>query len=248
MKNIYFRLLFFSACFTVISAVTMAADKAGEVRALKGKASIVRAGIIHPVAIRDSVVLADTVETDTDSRAKILFVDDSMLTLGERSRLMVREYLLGDDKKRGQSVFNLIDGKVRVIVGKNKFEVQTPTAVAAARGTVLVAWTKQDSSCIAVFRGIVDASNRDTSIKGTSAISEDNMSCIDVGKPPTAPERIPDELKSQLLGDTNITDTPVMDVPQDGSGGRRYDSGIAVPPAVPPVELKPKLPSPRLNK
>ncbi|NJD57213.1 MAG: hypothetical protein FIA94_12545 [Nitrospirae bacterium] len=118
-----------------------AADKAGEIVSLKGKSFIVRADKRLDAAVKDSLFLQDTVETDKSARMKILFADDSLLTLGEMSRVSVREYLTGDDKKRGQSVFRLLDGKVRTIVGKNAYEIHTPTAVAAARGTAFITWT-----------------------------------------------------------------------------------------------------------
>lgn len=117
-----------------------AADKAGEVVSLKGKSFVVRAEKRLDAAVKDSLFLQDTVETDKSARIKILFVDDSLLTLGEMSRVSVREYLTGDEKKRGRSVFRLLDGKVRTIVGKNAFEIHTPTAVAAARGTAFITW------------------------------------------------------------------------------------------------------------
>jgi hypothetical protein len=67
----------------------------------------------------------------------MLFIDDSVLTLGEKSKVVVKEYVYSKEKG-GKSIFNLIDGKMKAVVGKAKFEVHTPTVVAAARGTVIL--------------------------------------------------------------------------------------------------------------
>ena len=39
--------------------------------------------------------------------------------------------------KEGHRYFNLLEGKMRSVVGKTKLQIHTPTAVAAARGTVI---------------------------------------------------------------------------------------------------------------
>ena len=71
------------------------------------------------------------------SRTKMRFIDDSILTLGENSRVSIKEYIYSKDKG-GKSIFNLLDGKMRSVVGKTRFEIHTPTAVAAARGTIIL--------------------------------------------------------------------------------------------------------------
>lgn len=108
----------------------------GSVVALKGKAVIERSGKKVDAKIKAKLQLADTVQTGAGSRLKMLFVDDSVLTLSNNSRMAIKEFVhsKGD---RGKSIFNLLDGKMRAVVGKTRFEVQTPTAVAAARGTVI---------------------------------------------------------------------------------------------------------------
>ena len=75
--------------------------------------------------------MQDTVATMKASKAKMLFNDDSILTLGESSKVVIKEYVYNKGKG-GTSVFNLLEGKMRSVVGKTKFQIHTPTAVAAA--------------------------------------------------------------------------------------------------------------------
>jgi ferric-dicitrate binding protein FerR (iron transport regulator) len=83
------------------------------------------------------IELQDLVSTAEGGRVKILFIDDSVLTLAEKSRMSVDTFI-HSRSDRGKSLFNLLDGKMRAVVGKTKFEVKTPTVVAAARGTVIL--------------------------------------------------------------------------------------------------------------
>lgn len=255
MKTKHIKIFGIIICLALMASLVMSVDKAGEIRALKGKASVIRADKPMNAAVRDNLLLMDTVETEKDSKAKILFVDDSLLTLGERSRLLVKEYLLGDDKKRGQSVFNLIDGKVRAIVGKNKLEINTPTAVAAARGTVFITWVnkggntpsacmaalkevKEGASCLAVVKGVVDSINRESSVKGSEAVSGGFMNCVDKGMAPSTPVPTPPDCLKQLLEDTTVHEVAGLEKPKGTPGHEGSEGGFTVPP----IELEPRLP------
>jgi len=105
--------------------------------AIKGKTIIERNRAEHLAKVKDDVLLIDTVATRESAKAKMLFIDDSVLTLGEKTKVVVKEYVYSKEHG-GKSIFNLLDGKMKAVVGKAKFEVHTPTAVAAARGTVIL--------------------------------------------------------------------------------------------------------------
>src|SRR5881628_2288355 len=119
-----------------------------------GKPTVVHVGqpAAMPVKLRESVYFKDVIETQADSRAKALFDDDSILTVGENSRVEVSEYIYDPANNQRSSVLRLIQGKARALVGKlfaglgSKFEVHTPTAVAAARGTYFVVWFEEKAS------------------------------------------------------------------------------------------------------
>ena len=112
------------------------AQDVGSMIAIRGKAIIERDNKAIEAKIKDRIELKDTIETKERSKAKMLFIDDSVLTLGEKSKVVIKEFVYS--KGRGSSIFNLLDGKMRSIVGKTGFQVETPTAVAAARGTVIL--------------------------------------------------------------------------------------------------------------
>lgn len=132
MKLFFFM---FASLLLVISPA-MAGQQMGSVVALRGSVAIERPGSRLEARIKSGIELQDTVQTAAASRAKLLFLDDSVLTMGDNSRMNIKEFI-HNSGDRGKSIFNLLDGKMRAVVGKTKFQVETPTAVAAARGTVI---------------------------------------------------------------------------------------------------------------
>src|SRR4030042_5735445 len=140
MRIVKWETITFILLFIVIglSGVALAKDDVGTVVAIRGKAIIERDKKAIWAKVNDSVFFSDTISTMEASRAKMLFIEDSVLTLGEKSKVVIKEFVYSKDK-RGRSIFNLVDGKMRAIVGKTNFEVHTPTAVAAARGSMVLA-------------------------------------------------------------------------------------------------------------
>lgn len=122
-------------CSLAVATTALAAD-IGKVVALRGGATIERESATLSAQLNAPIRQSDAVNTAAAARIKLLFVDDSVLTLAENSRLVVREFIEGRGD-RGKSIYNLLDGKLRAVVGRTEFEVETPSAVAAARGTVI---------------------------------------------------------------------------------------------------------------
>ena len=120
-----------------LADTALAEDEVGTIVALRGKATIERDGESFEAEVKDNLFMNDTVSTKEASRVKMLFIDDSVLTIGENSQVVIKEVIYSKHKM-GRSVFSLVEGKMRSIVGKTQFEVHTPTAVAAARGTVIL--------------------------------------------------------------------------------------------------------------
>lgn len=139
MNKIKWELSALMLVFLLISfsSTALAKDDAGRVLAVKNKALIERGNNKLTAKARQDILMQDTTSTMKASKLKMRFNDDSILTLGESSKVVIKEYVYNKGKG-GASVFNLLDGKMRSVVGKTKFEIHTPTAVAAARGTIIL--------------------------------------------------------------------------------------------------------------
>ncbi|MBI5043636.1 MAG: FecR domain-containing protein [Nitrospirae bacterium] len=157
-----------------LSTAAFAEENIGKILALKGKAVVERDKKKITAKKNQNLFLKDTVSTMKASRLKMRFVDDSILTLGESSRVAIKEYIYSKDKG-GKSIFNLLDGKMRSIVGKTKFEIHTPTAVAAARGTIILSEVgRLAGKLFATFiclEGEVEVMSADPSIPGKKILT-----------------------------------------------------------------------------
>lgn len=123
-------------------------EPAGIVLAVQGSATMRPATMTPPVPLHqfDQVGPLSILDTQPGSRCKVLFADDSLVTLGDNSRLEVTEqsYTKGSDHRA--FVAHLLRGSVRALVtrqfeGDNSiFQIDAGTSAAAARGTYFVTW------------------------------------------------------------------------------------------------------------
>jgi len=168
-------------------------DGIGFYTAVLGQASVTHPGEarILPVKLHDEVLFKDVIQTQDESRARALFQDDSMLTVGENSRVEIDEYIYNPDVNVRRAIVKLMQGQVRALVSKvfkangSKFEVHTPSAVAAARGTYFTVWVENGQSGIINIgeKGRVDF----TSGGMTVAVDPGYFSIAHEGQVPSVP-------------------------------------------------------------
>ena len=145
------RGLILCLCLTSSYAVAAAADNAdsvGVVVAVQGTVTIQPATMTPPMRVRqfDEVGPLSILNSQAGSRCKVLYTDDSLVTLGENSRLEITEqtYQAGGDQRA--FVAHLIRGAVRALVARSfegdnsTYEIHAGTSVATARGTYFVIW------------------------------------------------------------------------------------------------------------
>ncbi len=170
-----------------------AGEKAGNVVRHRGSAEIQREE--RSLQARTGAVLQkqDSVRTRARTRIKMLFVDDSVLTLGPNSILVVQQHLAGRPGEPVRSIYELVDGKLRAVAGGPGFTVKTPTAFAAARGTVFTLWydRETDSTGIEVHEGTVEIRNIREEIAGSRIISAGERSVIPRDHQPALPSPVP---------------------------------------------------------
>lgn len=129
------------AAVALLAALRAHAEEVGAVAEIEGQAEVLRAGTAEwaPLKAGDAVLLGDQLRTPADSKLKLVFRDDSVLTLAPNSLLAVDEQVLGATAPISR--FTLFLGAIRALVTDRygeagaRFEVETPTAVAGVRGT-----------------------------------------------------------------------------------------------------------------
>lgn len=236
--------MFFKKAFPAIAAALLlaaswgdtaaAAEKeVGNVKDLRGTASILREKQTGPARKNEPIFRADTVSTSDKSKVKLLFVDDSLLMIGENSKVLISTHM---DKKGRTNVFNLADGAVNVIVGKSGLEIHTPTTVSAARGTSYVVWVENDGTLktgVAVSEGRVEVRNQEESVTEKIVVPAGKMSFVEKGKAPTpavvAPPEVIQVLYRRTLEQEEIWGPVIL---------RAKGSAIPPPDAVSPAQAR----------
>ena len=118
----------------------------GVVAGLRGDATVRREQIAQAqrLKFKDDLFWQDTLSTGTDAQLRLLILQKSVITMKELTQLQLREELVSPNQPKKKSVVELVSGAVRVAVDKDAlkesdYEVRTNMAVAAIRGSDLVA-------------------------------------------------------------------------------------------------------------
>ncbi|MEK7444405.1 MAG: FecR domain-containing protein, partial [candidate division NC10 bacterium] len=114
---------------------------------LSGQATVARAAVPAPVALKfkDDVFVRDRISTAENSLLKVLLGGKALVTVRELSVFTVTE-------EAGRGAVDLDSGKVAFSLVRQRlrpgetYEIRTPNAVAAVRGTVVVAEVFRRSS------------------------------------------------------------------------------------------------------
>jgi len=126
------------------------AGEAGLIARVNGAPTLERAGKTEALKRGNNVFTGDVIETDANSKVKILLNDDSVLAIGPKSRVTVSDFVLAAS---GRDVrLQVLAGRFKIAISKffgahTDYEIRTPTAVAGVRGTVLWGDTGLDAIC-----------------------------------------------------------------------------------------------------
>lgn len=93
-------------------------------------------GGITPVAQGDAVYRDEGVRTRVDSKARVVLVDQTNVTIGPSSTIKLDRFVYDGSKQKGKIVLNLAKGTCRLIVGdadKRAYTIVTPTAAIGVR-------------------------------------------------------------------------------------------------------------------
>jgi len=139
------RLTLVSALVVVLFLVAIAArgfaqtPVAGTISTASGTVQVQRATGLLPAGPGTPVNVGDRIITGPGGHAVITLTDGSQLELGESSNLVIDNHALAPAGGRAATQVSLFGGALRSVVnatgGVPNFEVHTPNAVAAVRGT-----------------------------------------------------------------------------------------------------------------
>lgn len=142
------RLLIVALLATVLvsTASVLAAEDAavGLVKVAEGEVNIEREQVLVAVSVGMTVLQSDVIVTGVDGSIGITFQDNSLLSLGPRSRLAVDTFHFDSTTHEGAFETTLSKGRMAVVSGKiakhqlDAMKVRTPTALLGVRGTEFI--------------------------------------------------------------------------------------------------------------
>ena len=132
-------------CALCISSVISLAASDGEVARIKtmsGKASIVRQDKEIQAKIEAEIFKGDTMKTGSDGSLGLIFKDDTLLSLGPDSEIVIDEFLYAPAQGHLSFVTRLLKGTSAFFSGviaklsPQSVSFETPDATVAIRGTL----------------------------------------------------------------------------------------------------------------
>ena len=139
--RLFWLVVFFAALLGGVWAMPALAQEAGRVVSLTPGVFVERSGKTLPLELKGVVEAGDTLVTDASGRVRILFSDDSSLSIGPDTTLELREYLPDGSKPSfkahlGKGLMRAITGKI-VEMNPAGFALTSPEATVGIRGTII---------------------------------------------------------------------------------------------------------------
>jgi hypothetical protein len=180
-----------------VPAAAQEVPRVGVVTALDGSVTVARAAAPEPLALRfkDGVFLNDRIKTGEQSIVRVLLGGKAVVTVRERSTLAITEV-------PGTSTLSLLSGGIAVAVVRERMkpgeslEIRMPNAVAAVRGTSLIADRQGDRSIITVLHGLVEIRRLDTAAArlGSAIVQVRGLQRVTITGPPAASLPTPEKI------------------------------------------------------
>jgi len=146
----------------VVPALAQSAPPSAELKRVIGRVEILRKGQTQwiPAVIGARLVEGDDIRAFSGAQAELALPDASTVQLAENSRLLMTKLEYDQQQQTRFVLMHLVVGKVRAAIAQtaitlvrarqSNFGISTPTAVAAARGTIVWVYTDGARTLMAV--------------------------------------------------------------------------------------------------
>jgi hypothetical protein len=133
-----------AAGLLALSGSALAIDEAGTIKTLKGTASVERGGQKTPAAVGGKVMVSDLIQTGSESSIGITLRDNTLLSAGPSSTLVINRFAFDSTTHAGALDANVKRGTLAVVSGKiakaspDTVIFNTPSVALGVRGTEFI--------------------------------------------------------------------------------------------------------------
>lgn len=240
MTTMFLRDLAWGVVALLASTAMAWAAPVAQVVKLSGNATVTRNSATAPLILGAALEAGDLLATDASGRVRLQLIDGSVINLGSQSAFEVDNVVSNGAGTDREVSLDLLSGALRAFAApatpKSRFEIRTPRAITAVRGTEWGILADETKSDVLVMTGRVGV--RKNEVSGQSAISLTRtlgVTVTDAGLGQIT--RWPKEQVDALLAATEV---PGTEVPFDLSAAPALN--LAPPPPTAPKE-NPKLPN-----
>jgi len=192
----------------------------GAISELNGIGEILRQGTDDSLVAELQLGIAsmDNIRTG-NGRLSVRFLDDSVVSLTERSSIVVDEYVFDPDPSRSRLALNMASGTARFLTGAlgrinlNRISIRTPVATIAIRGTNLLTSVSEIGSTMVILlpdeNGESSGEIVVTSMAGEVVMNEPwQATAVTVSESPPTPPVILQGLTMTFLNNLLIVNPP----------------------------------------
>ncbi len=113
----------------------------GKVKTIKGEVVVIHTGKESSMKVGDYFYQNDTIRTGQNSSVGVIFEDNTVLSLGPQSQIVIDEYIFVPQKGKLSMIASIIKGTASYISGiigrqsPESVKIHTPDATIGIRGT-----------------------------------------------------------------------------------------------------------------
>lgn len=108
------------------------------------------------LVVGDGISVGETLSTGPRGQVQIIFADDTHMVVGPNSSLLIETYLMRNNGTAEKLAVNALAGSFRFITGRSPkpaYEINTPTAAIAVRGTEFDLVVTPDDTRVMLYEG-----------------------------------------------------------------------------------------------
>lgn len=202
-------LLIIFSMLAILLALAFSAQAApiGRFLMVEGQVDLLRGGKLPAAAakVTEPVELKDVIRTKSKSRAQVLFVDDTILTLAPETRVAVADYFFDRPQGLRRVLLQVFQGLAQTAVKqvlrleKPDFLMQTQTAIIGVRGTEWFTLILPNSTNVYNISGLLELTASNRSIPGSLLLPARKYSVVRRDQAPGPAQDLTPEILTMLL-------------------------------------------------